>query len=72
MLLDEPVESFLTDARAHLSDREVSVDQSGAVEETDCRLGLMVQKISDPAFEKIVIALIKRHNEVVAKNSTQV
>lgn len=71
MFLGEPIETFLKDARAHLEGKEIVPEPiQSANDETIYGYGLMVQNISDPAFKKTVIALIKRHNEAVAKNST--
>lgn len=72
MFLDMPIEFFLKDVRAHLEGKEPVFDQSISNLETAHDLGLMVQEITDPVFRKTVISLIKRHNEVSAKNSTQI
>lgn len=71
MFLGEPIETFFKDARAHLEGKQIAPEPTRSDnDETIYGYGLAVQNISDPAFKKTIIALIRRHNEVVAKNST--
>jgi len=71
MFLGEPIETFFKDARAHLEGEQIALEPiRSANDETIYGYGFMVQNISDPAFKKTLIALIRRHNEAVTKVST--
>lgn len=68
--LNEPVEFFICDVKAHLSGKPLLSTPADSESETVIYgWGLLVDEIADPQFKKTIIDLIKRHNNIVAAQS---